>query len=381
MSRFRRTLLLITTTCHLPFIAAFANGATRLGASGIVPWLLGFVAAATGIYLFDGRAEKIAEDVPRPFRDVVLVDIPYFIHWSACVYSIIPSTLYIVLAPIIDAIRGVPIHPAPGFFFWTYLSGLCVSGYGVTIRRWWFVTKRVTIPIRGLDPRLDGYRIVQLSDLHIGAHTPPWWARRWIVRANAEKADLATVTGDLVTAGVAFHGAIAEVVGELRAKDGVYCAMGNHDYFGEGEPLISLIEARGPRVLRNAGVVVEHAGARLYVAAIDDTWTKRANIEYALAARPDGAATVLLAHDPDAFTQAVKHGVELVLSGHTHGGQIAFPFLGRWINASKLAHTFHIGTYTRGDSTLYVHPGLGTTGPPIRLGVAPAGVVLTLRAA
>ena len=87
-----------------------------------------------------------------------------------------------------------------------------------------------------------------------------------------------------------------------------------------------------------------------------------------------------MSHDPDRFPHAVKKDVSLVLSGHTHGGQIAVPFIARYINASKLAHKFHIGIYEDGRSRLFVHPGLGTTGPPIRLGVAPAIVFLRLRA-
>lgn len=90
---------------------------------------------------------------------------------------------------------------------------------------------------------------------------------------------------------------------------------------------------------------------------------------------------MLLAHDPEGFKKAVERKVDLVLSGHTHGGQIAMPFLARFINASKLAHSFHVGVYEQGDSTLYVHPGLGTTGPPMRLGVAPAVALITLRSA
>jgi predicted MPP superfamily phosphohydrolase len=113
---------------------------------------------------------------------------------------------------------------------------------------------------------------------------------------------------------------------------------------------------------------------------MDDTWTKRDNLEASLADRPDGVPAVLLAHDPDRFPRAVKHGVDVVLSGHTHGGQIAVPFLGRFINASKLAHKFHVGLYCDGDATLYVHPGLGTTGPPIRVGVAPVVSLIRLRA-
>jgi len=381
MTRFRRFLLGITTLCHLPFVVGLAEVARRLGAPELLAWLGALLAGAVGVYLFLGRAEKIANDAPRSFVPTFLFDVPYYVHWCACVFCLVPSIVYALGAPLVDAIRGTPIGLSGGFFMWTYALGLLVCGYGVTFRRWFFVTRRVDIRVRGLDPRLDGYRIVHLSDLHIGALTPAWWAKRWIVRANAEKPDAVAVTGDLVTSGVAFHEAIADVLGELRARDGVFCAMGNHDYFGEGEPLISLIRSRGPKVLRNEGVTVEHNGARLYIAAIDDTWTRRADLDRALAEQPENVATVMLAHDPDKFPQIAERDVQLVLSGHTHGGQIAVPFLARWINASKLAHHFHIGVYEEKGSTLYVHPGLGTTGPPIRLGVAPAVVVLTLRAA
>ena len=90
---------------------------------------------------------------------------------------------------------------------------------------------------------------------------------------------------------------------------------------------------------------------------------------------------LLLAHDPERFRIAAKRDVALTLSGHTHGGQIAFPFLSRWISLSHLTHHFHQGLYRIGRSTLYVHPGLGTTGPPMRLGVAPIVAILRLRAA
>jgi len=131
--------------------------------------------------------------------------------------------------------------------------------------------------------------------------------------------------------------------------------MGNHDYFGEGEPLVSLLRDREVHVLRNQGVVLERDGARLFLAGIDDTWTKRADLELALAERPAGVPTVLLAHDPDRFRSAAERKVDVVLSGHTHGGQIAVPFLSRFANLSKFAHQFHIGLYEHGDSTLYVH--------------------------
>ncbi|MBX3186039.1 MAG: metallophosphoesterase [Labilithrix sp.] len=381
MSRFMRFLVTITTIIHVPFVVAAAEAMRRFGVSPVVAWSIAGALAPIGIWMFVGRAKRGMNDAHRPWWSTFLVDVPYYVHWCACLYSLIPSIVYCLVEPLVDLARGEPVGPSPGFFMWTYATGLVVCGYGVTLRRWWFVTRNVEVPIRGLDPKLDGYTIAQLSDLHIGALTPLWWGMRWVKASNALSPDLVAITGDMVTSGVEFHGDIAELVGGLRGKDGVFVIMGNHDYFGEGEPLVTLLRERGAHVLRNQGTVIEREGAKLYLAGTDDTWTKRANLDAALEERPDGMPTVLLQHDPDRFPQAAKRDVALVLSGHTHGGQIAVPFFGRYVNASKLAHRYHIGVYKEGDATLYVHPGLGTTGPPMRLGVAPAIALITLRAA
>jgi predicted MPP superfamily phosphohydrolase len=184
----------------------------------------------------------------------------------------------------------------------------------------------------------------------------------------------------MVTSGVEFHEDVADVVGELRATHGVFASMGNHDYFGEGEPLVSMLRARGVRLLRNDGVVLDHAGVKIWLAAIDDTWTRRDDLPRAMGGRPEGSTTILLAHDPHRFEAAADAGANVVLSGHTHGGQVAMPFLYRAANLARLTHRYTVGFYRRGASVLYVHPGLGTTGPPMRLGVAPEVTILVLRA-
>jgi predicted MPP superfamily phosphohydrolase len=380
MSKFLRVLLAITTGCHAPFVVAVAEASRRTGLAAGPAWGVGAAAGVAGVALFHGRAESGMHDDRRPWWQTFLVDLPYYVHWSACVFCLVPSIAYLVLEPIVDALRGVPVGPSPGFFLWTYALGLLVCGYGVTLRRWRFHVREHDVTVRGLDPAFDGYVIAQLSDLHIGANTPLWWGMRWVRAANAAAPDLVAITGDMVTSGTVFHEDIAALVGSLRAKDGVVVSMGNHDYFGDGEPLISLLIQRGARVLRNEGMFVARGDAELHVAALDDTWTRRADMTRALEGRREGVPTVLLAHDPDRFPQAADRGVEVVLSGHTHGGQIAVPFFARHINASRLAHHFHLGIYRRGSSTLHVHPGLGTTGPPIRLGAAPAVVLLRLRA-
>jgi uncharacterized protein len=374
MMTFRRFLMLVTVTIHLPFAGAVFEVSHRLG--------LAFVLAALGVYLFPGRMRAGREDNrARSTLGRRIVDLSYFVHWCACLYTLFPALFESIGVPLYDLATGAPPHLPTRAFLFTYLSGLVVCAYGILVRRRWFVVREVDVQVTDLDPAFDGFRIAHLSDLHIGTHTPRSWGERWVRAANKLRADIAVVTGDLVSSGCDFHGDIADVVGGLEPKGGVFVSMGNHDYFGDGEPLVSLLRARGAQVLRNEGVTITRAGKTLYLAAIDDTWTHRDDIDRALAGRPEGAATVLLSHDPERFLKAEKKGVELTLSGHTHGGQIAFPFLSKWVSASHLTHHFHQGLYRRGKSQLYVHPGLGTTGPPMRLGVAPAVVVLTLRAA
>ncbi len=379
MSRFLRALIMITALVHVPFVLGAAEAARRFALPA--PWSIALAAASGSVLFFVFRARAGMYDKRRNRVQVALVDIPYFIHWCACVFTVVPFLLATLISPVIDLAHGVPPGLPFPFYMWVYLAGLVVCSYGILVRRRVFRVREVTVPIAGLSPELDGYRIAHLSDLHIGTTTPRAWGERWARAANGRAPDLAVVTGDLVTSGTEFYEDVADVIGSLRAKDGVYVSMGNHDYFGDGEPLIAKIRARGSHVLRNEGVVLERGAGKLYLCAIDDTWTKRDDIERALAGRLEGVPTVLLAHDPERFLSAAKRNVELTLSGHTHGGQIAVPFLSRRLSLSHLTHHFHQGLYKKGRSALYVHPGLGTTGPPMRLGVAPAVVILTLRAA
>jgi predicted MPP superfamily phosphohydrolase len=379
MGRFMRILLAITVIIQLPFAAAMAELAGRL--SWPRPWALGLGLASIAVVLFAYRIRAGIPDRRRSSIGLRLVDIPYYVHWCACVFTIVPALVVTLLFPGIELARGQPIALPSAVYLWTYGLGLVVCGYGVVVRRRWFVVREVEVALEGLDPRLDGYRIAHLSDLHIGAHTPKRWGERWARAANDRAPDLTVITGDMVSSGTEYHEDIADVVAGLRAKDGVFVTMGNHDYFGDNDPLVTLLAKRGVRVLRNEGVMLDHRGTPVYVAGIDDTWTRRDDLELALAKRPDNVTTILLSHDPERFRQAAKRDVALTLSGHTHGGQIGFPFLTRWVSLSHLTHHFHLGLYRRGKATLYVHPGLGTTGPPMRLGIAPAVVILTLRAA
>ena len=379
MSRFLRILVTITAAMHLPVALGVAELARRLGWPS--PALIGWGWAVAGVALFAGRARAAMPD--RRGRNPAVVrffDIPYFIHWCAAIWTLIPSVVATVVSPVVDLIQGQPMHLPVGVYMVSYLSGLVVCAYGVLVRRRWVRVVEREVAIAGLDARLEGMRIAHLSDLHIGTMSPLSWGLRWARAANAQRPDVAVVTGDMVTSGTDFHADVAETLGALKAPGGVFASMGNHDYFGEGEPLVSLLRAKGVTVLRNEGVLVERAGAKVWMAAIDDTWTRRDDVESAMRHRPEGATAILLAHDPNRFDAAAKAGADLVLSGHTHGGQIAMPFFTRW-NFASFGYPYNVGFYRRDRSVLYVHPGLGTTGPPIRIGVAPEVTILVLKSA
>ncbi|HEY1960094.1 MAG TPA: metallophosphoesterase [Polyangiaceae bacterium] len=354
VSKFMRRLLALTAVGQAAFAAAAAS---------VVPWPVAVVLAAAATIAF----VPVANRGLRGERHAV--DLPYFVHWTA-------SFLAIALAPlalVLFALLHRPLAPAPAI---GYLAALAIAAYGALVRRRWTRVQRVDVRIDGLDPRFDGYRIAHLSDLHIGPFTPRAWGLRWARAASALDCDLAVVTGDLVTQGSAFHADIADVVGAIRARDGVLLVMGNHDYAEAPESLVAMLEARGARVLRNESVVPR---AGLFVAGIDDRWSRRADMDRALEKRPDGASAILLAHDPVDFEAAAARGVDLVLSGHTHGGQIALPLAARRFNFGRLHRRHTLGFYRKGRSALVVHPGLGTSGPPVRVGVAPAILEITLR--
>jgi hypothetical protein len=326
---------------------------------------------------------------PLPLLVAVLLSLPYLrqLHspwhttapapstylalgwWSAC---LVFDLLMLPAALAIQA--GMPRGAT-----WV-LAGVIALVLGADAVLGWPRLRKRVVRVEGLPPELEGYRIGQISDVHCGPHTPEHRVASWVKRLNALDLDLVTVTGDLITHGSSHVEAVARALGGLRAKDGAFACMGNHDYFTDGEHLIRELERRGLTVLRNRGVLVERGGARLYVAGVDDTWTSRDDISRALRGRPQGAPTVLLAHDPELFPEAQARDVDLTLSGHTHGGQLGVPGVRR-LSLARFITRWTAGLYRQGRSWLYVNRGVGTTGPPARLGAPAELAVLTLRRA
>ncbi len=222
---------------------------------------------------------------------------------------------------------------------------------------------------------LDGLRIVQISDIHIGSMIHAPFARSIVERVNALEPDLIAVTGDLVDGPV--HHLEAEVApfADLHARHGVYFVLGNHDYYSGADAWLEHVRKLGMYPLRNEHVRIERDEASFLLAGVDDHRGHLfgpghgEDVPAAVEGRIPDEALILLAHDPSTFRAAQRHGVDLQLSGHTHGGQI-WPF----DLLVRAAVGFVSGHYRRGESQLVVSHGTGYWGPPMRLR-APAEIV------
>jgi predicted MPP superfamily phosphohydrolase len=231
--------------------------------------------------------------------------------------------------------------------------------------------RRVDIPIEGLDERLDGVRIVQISDLHVGQSIGLRYVSRVARMANELQPDLVALTGDLVDGSVARLAADIAPLGKLSAPGGVFFITGNHEYYSGAPEWIEHFRKFGWRVLLNEHAIVSLRGARLLVGGVVDP-AARMSAGPINVPRPDLAAgkdetvalRILLAHNPKLAALGEAAGFDLQLSGHTHAGQF-FP----WTLAVRLIHAPHAaGLSKSGRMWVYVSAGTGSWGPPVRLG-------------
>lgn len=236
--------------------------------------------------------------------------------------------------------------------------------------------KHVDVTLAKLPPAADGYRITLISDIHMSPVIGRSVTQRVVDRANATEPDLIAIAGDLVDGSVKDLRGAAQPLGQLTAREGVFFATGNHEYYsGYEEWNAHLAGPLGIRVLRNEREELRHFDIVGVNDLAGEEYDDDPDLPKALAGRDTDRPAVLIAHQPAMIDEAKKHGIDLQLSGHTHGGQM-------WPGdiLATLANPTLFGLERYGDSQLYVTRGAGAWGPPVRVGAEPDITVLTLRA-
>jgi predicted MPP superfamily phosphohydrolase len=243
------------------------------------------------------------------------------------------------------------------------------------------VVERVPVTLRGLDPALDGFRIVTFSDPHLSATYGRQKFARLVEIVNAERPDVVAIVGDLMDGEVDELREDVAPLADLVSEQGVFFVTGNHEYFVDTRAWLRHLPTLGVDVLRNERVSVTRGGAAFDLAGIDDRTAASsgvpghgADLDAALDGRDDATPVVLLAHQPVMVEQAAAAGVDLQLSGHTHGGQL-WPF----DYVIRLDQPAVEGLSRHGDTQLYVTRGAGYWGPPVRVGARPEVTVVELR--
>ena len=258
---------------------------------------------------------------------------------------------------------------------------LTVWGFVIEPNR--LVVNEVSLPIAEVDAQFGNLKVALISDLHVGS---PWIDLKKlhdvVAKTNAVKPDLILLAGDFVAESVIgghFLDAesIAAELGNLSAPLGTFAVLGNHDWVYDGKRVTTALTSVGIHVIENGAVRINRDGKHIWLLGIADAWTRKPDFSKALADVTDDAPVMAFTHNPDIFPNAPQR-VLLMLAGHTHGGQVNLPFVGRLVVPSKYNQRYAIGHVVENGRHLYVSPGVGTSVFPVRFRVPPEITVLDL---
>lgn len=265
------------------------------------------------------------------------------------------------------------------------------AGYGLLYERQNVEIVRQRVRLARLPKAFEGFHIAQLSDIHISPFTTADYIHRCVAIANELKPDLIALTGDYIAWDTEQQGEVVRTLAGLRAPFGVFGCLGNHEEeSGTGESITRLFTARGIQILREARAPIVLGGQTLNLIGTDDPNGQTSETDYQgdvhrkLRQIKDlmmpETVNILLSHGdfPDMFDRVAELGIDLMLAGHTHGGQLSLDFVHRGLNLSHLIYDYTSGWYEKNGTQLYVNRGIGTTGFPIRLGARPEITVFEL---
>ncbi len=256
-----------------------------------------------------------------------------------------------------------------------------VMGYGALVQRTDFRVREVLLPLHGLPEDLHGLRILQLSDIHLSAFLSEGEFARVIDASLGLRPHLAVITGDLISGPQDPLDACIRQLARLKADSGVFACMGNHERFARVEDYTQrAAAARGIRFLRGQAQPLRFGAATLNLAGCDyaSHWERDRYLRGMNRLVVPGAFNLLLQHNPDVFPVAARQGYNLLLAGHTHGGQVTIEILDQPINPARVFTPFVYGLYRQGAAAAYVTRGIGTIGVPARIGAPPEITLLRL---
>lgn len=270
-----------------------------------------------------------------------------------------------------------------------------ISGYGVLLGPRRFQMEHFTVPVSGLSSSLSGLTVVQLTDIHVGPFMPAEELAEYVEAVNRLQPDLIALTGDFVSGSRIEADPCAEVLGGLKARHGVFACIGNHDIYARADhELTRLFAERGVLTLRNHGIAVPVGNSQIDVLGIEDLRWGEPDLSRAVRAVADrpGEVRLLLSHRPEIFPAAARNGIDMVMAGHYHGGQIKLGtepeslsiarFLTPYAEGFfRLSGQLRSGSGNGREATLFVSRGIGITGVPIRLNCPPQIAHLTLKKA
>jgi len=239
--------------------------------------------------------------------------------------------------------------------------------------------KKVEIVHPDIPSEFNGYTVVFLTDIHRGPYFSEKRMVRLVNRVNRLKPDLVLLGGDYVHRHEKeYVRSCFKVLGQLQSEHGVYAVMGNHDYWAGEELTISEMKKNQINLLKNSGVWIEKDGGRIFIGGVDDLSVGNADIKKTMKPAVDNDFTIIISHNPDIAEQQPLDGVDWMLSGHTHGGQVTLFGLWAPILPSSYGQKYRTGIVKKDDTTILVSNGIGTVTPPVRFFARPQIIYITL---
>lgn len=259
---------------------------------------------------------------------------------------------------------------------------VCVVAWAVVIDPSRLVLREETIALDRWPSSLSNLKIAVISDIHAGGSFIDERKLRLIVeRTNALQPDLILICGDYISGGRSHNDMAPEVFAPLfkdfRAPLGVYSVLGNHDWWYDGERVRRALEANGIKVLENEIAKVDARGTSFWLVGLADLWTRPQRVDATVAGVPAEVPVIAFTHNPDIFPR-LPPSVSLLVAGHTHGGQVRFPLIGTVVSVSRYGDRYVSGHVEEDGRHLFVTTGIGTSIYPVRFGVPPEIVLLTV---